>query len=254
MAESGCPIKRKSPEESKCPVQHESRPAEEMSSCPVATKGYKGSTVYNVYSEAIDPKNMMPPANQIPSPGQQEPLSTYRQSSSIPRGGTEETWLYPSEQMFFNALRRKGKGDDVSERDVSMMIAIHNHMNEKTWDEVLEWEKMHESECGSPMLLRFIGKPDDYSPRARLKNIFGLAPLPFDRHDWFVDRCGKQVRYIIDFYYNDEIENIPDRGERFERAIRSEVRPALDSVESVVDRTKMFFNRNINRITSIFGG
>ncbi len=24
--------------------------------------------------------------------------------------------------------------------------------------------------------------------------------LPFDRHDWIVDRCGKDVRYIIDYY------------------------------------------------------
>lgn len=23
---------------------------------------------------------------------------------------------------------------------------------------------------------------------------------PFDRHDWTIDRCGKQVEYIIDFY------------------------------------------------------
>ena len=23
---------------------------------------------------------------------------------------------------------------------------------------------------------------------------------PFDRHDWVVDRCGTEVRYIIDFY------------------------------------------------------
>ena len=23
---------------------------------------------------------------------------------------------------------------------------------------------------------------------------------PFDRHDWLVDRCGREVRYIIDFY------------------------------------------------------
>ena len=23
---------------------------------------------------------------------------------------------------------------------------------------------------------------------------------PFDRHDWLVDRCGRDVRYIIDFY------------------------------------------------------
>ncbi len=24
--------------------------------------------------------------------------------------------------------------------------------------------------------------------------------LPFDRHDWIVERCGKEVRYIIDYY------------------------------------------------------
>ena len=24
------------------------------------------------------------------------------------------------------------------------------------------------------------------------------GPLPFDRRDWIVDRCGKEVRYIID--------------------------------------------------------
>eukprot|EP00058_Branchiostoma_floridae_P026618 XP_002612109.1 hypothetical protein BRAFLDRAFT_108880 [Branchiostoma floridae] len=28
----------------------------------------------------------------------------------------------------------------------------------------------------------------------------GTYELPFDRHDWIVDRCGKQVRYIIDYY------------------------------------------------------
>ena len=30
-------------------------------------------------------------------------------------------------------------------------------------------------------------------------NFLGFK-LPFDRHDWVVDRCGKDVRYIIDFY------------------------------------------------------
>ena len=24
--------------------------------------------------------------------------------------------------------------------------------------------------------------------------------LPFDRHDWIVDRAGKEVRYVIDYY------------------------------------------------------
>ncbi len=57
---------------------------------------------------------MMPAVpQQLPSPGQQQPLSTNRVVSGIAKGGTESTWLYPSEQMFYNSLKRKGKGDDV---------------------------------------------------------------------------------------------------------------------------------------------
>jgi hypothetical protein len=37
------------------------------------------------------------------------------------------------------------------------------------------------------------------TPQARFLNFLGFK-LPFDRHDWVVDRCGTDVRYIIDFY------------------------------------------------------
>ena len=58
----------------------------------------------------IDPTNRMPPPNQQPSPGQPFLLSTDRQKSSIPKATAEgETWVYPSEQMFWNAMLRKGK-------------------------------------------------------------------------------------------------------------------------------------------------
>lgn len=30
-------------------------------------------------------------------------------------------------------------------------------------------------------------------------------PEPFDRHDWIVDRCGTEVRYVIDYYYNEAV-------------------------------------------------
>lgn len=43
-----------------------------------------------------------------------------------------------------------------------------------------------------PRLLRFLGRPDDTSPKAMAKMVFG-HPLPFDRHDWIVDRGGKEV-------------------------------------------------------------
>ena len=38
------------------------------------------------------------------------------------------------------------------------------------------------------------GRPQDYSPKARLLNLMGYK-LPFDRHDWVVLRQGgKEVR------------------------------------------------------------
>jgi Cytochrome c/c1 heme lyase len=47
------------------------------------------------------------------------------------------------------------------------------------------------------------------SPLARVSNWFG-AQLPFDRHDWWVDRCGREVRYVIDFYYNEDLGGTPN--------------------------------------------
>lgn len=56
-----------------------------------------------------------------------------------------------------------------------------------------------QAECDCPKLLKFRGRPRDYSPKARFLNFLGFK-LPFDRHDWVVDRCGTDVRYVIDFY------------------------------------------------------
>ena len=127
MAAEGCPYHEKSaaaapPPASQCPVQH-------------------GKKVYNVYAQEIDPTNRMPvEPNTLPSPRQAKPLSNERVRSSIPKGGTDETWTYPSPQMFYNALSRKGKGDDVDEDDVDIVVAIHNNMNERTWRQILAWE------------------------------------------------------------------------------------------------------------------
>ena len=97
------------------------------------------------------------------------------------------------------------------------MVAIHNTVNERAWRELLAWEDMHHrracvlhlrqlrccfmpltrgagrSACAQPRLVRFVGRPQDYSPKARLLNLLGYK-LPFDRHDWVVDRCGRQAR------------------------------------------------------------
>lgn len=45
-----------------------------------------------------------------------------------------------------------------------------------------------------PKLKKFMGRPQEYSPKAMLLNFLGYK-LPFDRHDWVVDRCGREVRF-----------------------------------------------------------
>jgi len=56
--------------------------------------------------------------------------------------------------------------------------------------------------------------------------------LPFDRHDWIVNHCGKEVRYIINYYNADNTLN------KYQVAIL-DVRPALDSFEALWYQSKV---------------
>jgi cytochrome c heme-lyase len=131
----GCPVDhagvKKEAAPAGCPVKHDAVAAPaEQGGCPVMHKEGKKGQQYNVYAQPIDPTNQMPyNPNQFPAPGQDKPLSTERVKSFIPKGGTEnETWSYPSPQMFYNALVRKGKGDDVDIDEVETIVAVHNNM------------------------------------------------------------------------------------------------------------------------------
>ncbi len=215
---------------------------------------------YNVYSQPIDPSNNMPAnPNQFPHAEQKQALETGRVKSSIPKGGgTEagETWTYPSEQMFFNALKRKGKGEDAQEEDMPTIIAIHNNMNERTWNKVMEFEKtFHCEECPDPKLLKFLGRPDDLSMKARVKTWLGW-PMPFDRHDWTVDRCGTEVRYIIDYYHDDDQDGDVKphlRSQTDMKSITVDVRPApFDSVSNLADVVKMPLYSAAGRVADVY--
>ena len=50
----------------------------------------------------------MPPPNQSPAPDQPFDLDRIREESTIPRHDSGNKWVYPSEQMFWNAMLRKG--------------------------------------------------------------------------------------------------------------------------------------------------
>jgi hypothetical protein len=50
------------------------------------------------------------------------------------------------------------------------------------------------------------------SPLAWMRKTAGGLE-PFDRHDWTVDRCGQEVRYVIDFYFHEHKAGTPEVGE-----------------------------------------
>lgn len=215
---------------SECPMHQKTTPSP-PSGCPMQEGGAK--------EEEIDPRNMMPPPNQRPSPDQPFPLSTDRVVSNIPKADSDENWVYPSPQMFWNAMLRKGwrwKEGDINKQDMDNIISIHNANNEQAWKEVLKWEALHARECSEPRLKRFGGKAKEFSPRAKIRNWLGYS-LPFDRHDWVVDRCGKEVRYIIDYY---DIGEVDKRTYEFTAL---DVRPAFDSFSAVMDRSKVAMMR-----------
>ena len=83
-------------------------------------------------------------------PEQTKPLSTSRERSTIGKTpdvtpdhqtGEDDHWVYPSPQMFYNAMKRKGWRPQ--EDDMEAIVRIHNTVNEKTWREVLRWEALH---------------------------------------------------------------------------------------------------------------
>lgn len=221
-----------------CPMHQKHNPA----AVPVEKKAEKVLMSECPIQGDINPLNMMPPANQQPSPGQPFSLPTDRQVSSIPRATPSPEgdlyWKYPSQQMFWNAMLRKGwvwQKEDISAKDMDDIIKIHNANNEQAWLEVLKWEALHARECGNPKLKSFGGKAKDFSPRAKIRSWMGYE-LPFDRHDWIVDRCGKDVRYVIDYYDGGMVD------EKYKFALL-DVRPAMDSVDNVWDRMKVCYMR-----------
>ena len=97
-----------------------------------------------------------------------------------------------------------------------------------------------ELEVPPPKLLRFMGRPQEPTPKARIVQTlgwifpesFGSEP-PFDRHDWFVSRQTpggpKEVRYVIDYYAG----GTQATGEP---VFYLDIRPALDTPTAAAER------------------
>ena len=200
------------------------------SSCPVATTQHGAAAVASLEEAARHA--------QTPQPDQKLPLATNRQISSIPRdtfasqssqlpnhqhhteaskdtsNNNNNKWVYPSEQQLYNAMRRKG-WQNIPEDSIPTVLQIHNHINERTWRQIQEWEGTSEI-----VLTKFQGRPRDLSPKAFvLSKLLRIREAPFDRHDWYVQQQQQQQhqqptlllqqqqqqqqqqRYVIDYYY-----------------------------------------------------
>ncbi|CAD7965682.1 unnamed protein product [Amoebophrya sp. A120] len=200
-------------------------------------KSLEEQQLKQIQSAGINPRNMMPIMANQSLPSDKVAFDKSREVSSIPKTGesTGTTWVYPSPQQFYNALRRRGKVDEQDELEkgntMDSIVFAHNVTNEQTWTEILDWEhKLHYDRCKDPTLLSFVGKSEELSLGGHFSNYFRARGAPFDRHDWLVDRCGlEQVRYIID-YYDD-----PHANDQHGLDISLVTRPAPDSVQNVWD-------------------
>ena len=132
----------------------------EVSSIPrTATSSYPASysaqasqpLSNNPASSSLAPAN--PPAAQPASHG--APANNEQETGADAATGN---WIYPSERMFFEAMRRKGyvDGGDGGEgkedggattqaarqaaADMRAVVPIHNAVNERAWAEIKAWE------------------------------------------------------------------------------------------------------------------
>ncbi|THZ04173.1 cytochrome c heme lyase [Aureobasidium pullulans] len=228
------------------------------------------------YISKLNPLNYMPKSisNQRDHDEQSVDLPLSREASTIPRGDGQGTWEYPSPQQMYNAMLRKGYTDTPAEH-VESMVAVHNFLNEGAWQEIVEWEKRFSAglkrgwevcrrgeenagvfaemmarrdaiagngETRDPSLVRFMGRPSELTPKARMLQVMGwLYPSkyetepPFDRHDWFVrrvhpDGTEREKRYVIDYY------SAPENESTGEPVFYLDVRPAVDGPLDAAER------------------
>lgn len=144
----------------------------------------------------------------------------------------EDTWSFPSQQRFYNAMKKKGW--DPNELDIPYIVSIHNTVNQRVWSQIMKYESYHQKSCPEPSLLRFQGRPNELSPKAQIMSTIGYS-APYDRHDWIIDRCGTDVRYIIDFYDGPRNPHTPV-------STHIDARPALDSPGAAIDRLRRAFD------------
>lgn len=104
---------------------------------------------------------------------QQDPSASGHSAPNASQDSRESNWVYPSPAQFYAALQRKHR-TEANASDMSIVVPVHNAVNEKCWADVLKWE-MNEAQAQQEhvKLVSFKGRPQDLTPRARLYSLLG---------------------------------------------------------------------------------
>lgn len=178
-----------------------SAPAEEVSQCPVdhstRSKWLQGRKAgQDAGAAAGGSSHPFISGNSVSMTGSSSKtkaaLSSERETSTIPRflasssnsaeassssssdSASSSKWVYPSPSQFFSALQRKDR--NPKQEDMDTVVTIHNAVNERTWQEVMKWER-EAGEDVQPQLVTFKGRPNDRSPRAWWKVLIGYVQI-----------------------------------------------------------------------------
>lgn len=162
-------------------------------------------------------------------------MSTDRVTSSIPN--RDGKWQYPSPTQFYkNAV---AKGHEVDPNDMNTVVDIHNAVNEETWRRIVALEKAYHSDTcpNGPTLIRFVGKPTQPSMKSQVMHWVGGYVMPFDRHEWTIDRCGTGLYvYHVDFY-----DGAAEQRDKVN--IYLDVRPSLKTFSGLLDTARITLSK-----------
>jgi len=150
---------------------------------PWSTPEPSPSTTPEIKTLGLDREiSTIPRASPVSADGA-KPANSEKESGVSESGN----WVYPSEKMFFEAMKRKGYNSDAS--DMKTIVPIHNAVNERAWKEIKEWERPWGSEqkCVSTISVLILSlNTNDYQMRGAPPPLFSWTlhhPLPQSSHE-----------------------------------------------------------------------
>ncbi len=116
-----------------------------FSSSAPSTASILGSTRLGTMREVSTIPRALSPTGA--DPAARRPANNEKDTGADKKTGN---WIYPSEQMFFEAMKRKAYDPDGA--DMKTIVPIHNAVNERAWKEIKQWERGRGAEAYVPLI------------------------------------------------------------------------------------------------------